>query len=85
MAPKRQGGCPPLDAVDESFARIQGAERGFLIAGHQPHLGRLAARLLTGDENRVIIDFQPASIACLAKGEPPGSWTLEWLIRPDAP
>ncbi len=50
------------------------------LVGHLPHLSRLAADLLTGNQERGIIHFKNAGIVCLF-GENQ-DWRLEWMVTP---
>jgi phosphohistidine phosphatase len=51
-----------------------------IIVGHLPHLSRLAAQLLTNQQEMEVIRFKNAGIVCLARVE--DLWTLEWMITP---
>lgn len=52
-----------------------------MLVGHLPHLGRLAAALLTGGEGREVIRFGTGTIAGLVKTD--NGWLLTALIGPD--
>lgn len=56
-------------------------DRDTLIVGHLPFMSRLASHLLTEDEERLSVAFQPGSILCL---EHNGThWQINWMIRPE--
>ena len=50
-----------------------------MLVGHLPHLGKLAALLMTGDKNRTVINFQMSSVAQL-QWMAPGQWAVNWMI-----
>lgn len=54
-----------------------------LVVGHQPFLGRLASRLLLGKEQPTIVEFTPATMACLARRPATGAWYLAWVLPPE--
>jgi len=56
-------------------------EENVLLVGHLPHLGRLAACLLSQDENKEVFAFRTATMACLQRHSG-GDWTLNWLLDP---
>jgi phosphohistidine phosphatase len=80
--PHKHAGLGPKDPVEELSADIAGWSSDTLIVGHLPHLGRLAALLLTADADRPLLAFQPASMACLER-DADGHWLLAWMARPE--
>jgi len=71
-------GLAPNDDVTQ-LAKNLGSERA-LYVGHLPHLEKLAAYLLTGDENLNIVRFQNSSVLCLEKETP--HYRIKWLLSP---
>ena len=53
-----------------------------MLVGHLPFMNRLGALLVTGDPDRDVIDFTPATIVCCAP-EPSG-WSVKWILAPQA-
>ena len=49
-----------------------------LYIGHLPHLGKLAAYLVTGNENSNIIKFQNSAVLCLEKSGK--NYQLSWYL-----
>lgn len=74
-------GLAPNDPVAPLVEQLAGWRDDSLIAGHLPHLGRLATALLTGRDLTGGLDFAPAATACLARDEE-GRWSLLWLVDP---
>ncbi|MBL4712087.1 MAG: phosphohistidine phosphatase SixA [Gammaproteobacteria bacterium] len=52
-----------------------------LYIGHLPHLAKLVAYLVTGDENHNIIRFQNSAIVCLEKNQK--RYHVEWYLTPN--
>ncbi len=72
------------DALTDLVARI-GAEdpQGSLMAvGHLPFMGKMAARLVAGDEDASVVGFRPGTVVCL-EDSGQGTWVVAWMIRPE--
>ena len=52
-----------------------------LYVGHLPHLERLAAYLLTGNEGATIVMFQNSGILCLEKTD--SHYHVRWQLTPE--
>lgn len=71
----------PLDPVEDLAIEIEAVEiPQLVIVGHLPHLARLASYLLTGDSDRLPLQFENAGIVCLRGAH--GKWKAEWMITP---
>lgn len=79
--PELHAGLTPNGSPDQTAREIERLDRDLMIAGHLPHLGRLAALLLTGDADRDVIAFEKAAVVCLARGDD-GVWRLCWMATP---
>lgn len=79
-APEAARGLAPGDALEPALDMISTTEGNLMLVGHLPHIGRLAAHLLTGDPDRPLLYFKTATVACLV-GER-GQWSLEWMLSP---
>jgi phosphohistidine phosphatase len=75
-------GLSPLDDVKEIASHIKDTDKDLLIAGHLPHLGKLASLLIVGDEAVPTASFQQGGVACLKKDEK-GHWSVAWMVVPD--
>ncbi|MFH2056877.1 MAG: phosphohistidine phosphatase SixA [bacterium] len=71
----------PNGDVEVWVERALTMEENVMLVGHLPHLGRLAACLLTRDENKEVFGFRTATLACLERHSG-GSWSLNWLLDP---
>ncbi len=74
-------GLAPLDDPEIWAGRIAKLDEDILLVGHLPHLGRLAALLLSGDKERSVINFQMGGAVCLRQMEA-GQWAVDWMIIP---
>ena len=63
---------------------MQTAPAPLMLVGHQPDLGMLASRMLTGDANGVFLPFKKGGVACITWNghEPAGHGQLEWFLTP---
>ena len=52
-----------------------------LYVGHLPHLERLAAYLVTGNEDAMIVKFQNSGVLCLEKTA--SHYHVRWLLTPE--
>ena len=52
-----------------------------LYIGHLPHLEKLVAYLVTGNENNNIIKFKNSGIVCLLKDDK--NYRIEWMLTPE--
>jgi len=76
-------GLAPMDPPEVAAADIDTWTDDTMIVGHLPHLGKLTALLVVGDETRTIFHFTPGSVACLERGENGDGWTIAWAVRPE--
>lgn len=76
-------GLGPTDDIGRMVTLLTETTDNIMIVGHLPYLSRLASRLLGGDPEQKIIDFQMASIARLDREEPSGKWFIKWFLTPE--
>lgn len=74
-------GLAPNDDPATWAGRLGDAEDGLLLAGHLPHLDRLAGLLLGGDATRSPARFRPGGLVGLARSA--GTWSVTMLLPPD--
>jgi len=77
-----QAGLDPDSRVKPVVRAISRTRGDLLIVGHEPHLGKLATRLLAGQKLAALLDFPKAGVACLTCGRG-DKWVLDWLIPPE--
>lgn len=80
-APEAREGLSPNDPVEPLASEIAAWREDSLIAGHLPHLARLANLLTSGRNLPSGFDFEPAAAACLERGDD-GAWSLVWFVGP---
>ena len=71
----------PMDPVEPWVDKIESFEEDTMLVGHLPFLSKLASRLVTGSENRELIQFVPGAVACLERTEE-GGWIVVSTIIP---
>jgi phosphohistidine phosphatase len=76
-------GLQPDDPTDDLAAAIGTWTEDAMIVGHLPFVGRLAARLVAGDEDLGVVQFRPGTVACLERGGNGGGWSVAWVVRPE--
>ena len=76
----KRNGLTPLDDIKDIAKELESSNEDIFIAGHMPHLGKLASYLLTGDESKEVVQFQQGGIFCCEKREK--GWTVLWMIIP---
>ncbi|MGD8228961.1 MAG: phosphohistidine phosphatase SixA [Desulfobacteraceae bacterium] len=79
---QERAGLSPLDDVKEIAGQIKDVDKDLLIAGHLPHLGKLASLLITGDEEVPVVSFQQGGVVCLERDEK-GHWSVAWMVVPE--
>jgi phosphohistidine phosphatase len=61
--------------------RLAKENSDLMLVGHLPHLSRLAALLLCGDEAKKIVNFQRGGVVVLGRDET-GTWSVHWMVIP---
>ena len=85
---EQREGLEPLDPV-EPVARwlldeaVSGGDRGVALVGHLPFLDRLAARLVVGNEEAQVIDFQMGGLVKLVPKREGAGFAVGWVLTPD--
>jgi phosphohistidine phosphatase len=75
-------GLAPLDDPEIWAGRIANLDEDILLVGHLPHLARLAALLMSGDKERMLINFQMAGVVRLRRMAA-SQWAVDWMIVPE--
>lgn len=74
-------GLAPNDPVEPVAKELAATAADTLLVGHLPFVGKLAARLVAGDENLSVATFAPGTVLCLQAGED-GNFSIAWMIGP---
>ena len=53
-----------------------------MVVGHLPFMAKLVSQLVTGDDNNMLVAYQPGSVVCLESIEK-DNWQINWMIRPE--
>jgi len=74
-------GLKPNDNVATWADYLADVNEDVMLVGHLPHLAKLTAKLICGDESKTVVQFRNAGIVCLARSDEK-HWSLEWLVLP---
>ena len=78
--PRPHDGLTPFDRTRPIAKQVNGYGDGdLMIVGHEPFLGKLAARLVTRRASRGIVKLDKPSIVCLDDGGH-GVWRIRWML-----
>lgn len=75
-------GLAPLDDPTIWADRIGDLTEDVMVVGHLPHLGRLAAILTAGDQEKNIVNFRMGGAVRL-KQMSSGQWAIDWMVLPE--
>jgi phosphohistidine phosphatase len=73
-------GLAPNDSVIPIRDEIESMSIDLMIIGHLPFLSKLCSLLLTGNEERTLVEFRYSGVLCL---DSEGGWKILWYLRPD--
>jgi len=74
-------GLAPLDDPTVWAGRLAKLDEDLILVGHLPHMGKLAALLLTDNAEQPVIRFQMGGVVCLERDEE-DRWSLRWMVVP---
>ena len=72
-------GIQPLDDVAPQPALLKSDDE-LMLVGHLPFLEKLAALLITGSAEPMVIKFQNAGLVCLDQVPDTGRWFIKWTL-----
>jgi len=75
-------GLAPLDDPESWAGRISIGDENIMLVGHLPHLAKLAALLISGDQENGVVNFKMGGMVCLRRLEA-GQWRVEWMLIPE--
>ena len=72
-----RGLCPDDDPLILK-AQLDVTTQSVLLVSHLPYLSRLAGLMVTGDSERSVIEFAPATLVCLTRHA--NGWKFDWSL-----
>lgn len=75
-------GLAPLDDPAVWAGRLAELDEDLILVGHLPHMGKLAALLITGGADQPVVTFKPGGVVCLERDND-GYWSLSWMVVPE--
>jgi phosphohistidine phosphatase len=79
--PQVMAGLSPNDPVEPTARTIADWTSDVMLVGHLPFMGKLVARMVTGDERKPVAALVPGTVVCLERDEA-NHWTIVWMVRP---
>ena len=73
-------GLKTNDPVELFRNEIEVMEKDLMILGHLPFLAKLCSLLITGNEERYIVEFKYSGVLCLDFKE---KWKIYWYLTPE--
>jgi phosphohistidine phosphatase len=70
------------DPTDNIASELDQWSEGVMLVSHMPFVGRLAGRLVVGDEHRPPVAFVPGTVVALERAGD-DAWVVGWMIRPE--
>lgn len=80
--PQSYPGLNPNDDVTAIAHEVAHWNDDVLLVGHLPFMGRLVSLLITGDENKEIVNFQTGVLVCLDQIDRT-RWMINWVLTPE--
>jgi phosphohistidine phosphatase len=74
----QHAGLLPDDDPVIAKAELEEANAPIMLVGHLPFMSRLAGLLVTGDPERTVVEFSPATMVCCVKEG--GAWKIAWKL-----
>ena len=76
-------GLEPDDSTDRLADAVEDWTEDTVVVGHLPFMGRMVARLVTGNEDASVVHYMPGTVVCLERGGNGGGWSIVWMLRPE--
>jgi phosphohistidine phosphatase len=80
--PASRTGLNPDDDVSGLLSELGDFGDNMLVVGHLPFLDKLVSQLLTGGEDKIIVNFQTGTLACLSQIDQV-RWAIDWVVTPE--
>lgn len=75
-------GLDPLAESSVWAGRLAEEREDVMLVGHLPHMAKLSARLLTGNDEGKVVEFRMGGVVCLERGEA-RTWAVRWMVVPE--
>jgi len=62
--------------------KLNSSRDNIMLIGHLPHLSRLTSLLLTGTQDKAIVNFRNSGIVCLERDDN-NNWGVTWILTPE--
>jgi len=75
-------GLYPDEPTDAIAAAVDGWREDAMLVGHMSNISRLAARLMSGSDDGVMLAFERGTVVCLERPQAGYAWGLNWSVSP---
>lgn len=72
----------PEASIDRIIEELDATDEDVMLVGHMPFMGKLAGKLVAGNENTDVVNFQAGSIVCLEQYSQT-RWAICWMLNPE--
>jgi phosphohistidine phosphatase len=72
----------PLAPLTPMMNEINFRQGDIMLVGHMPFMGKMLAKLLTGNVNKEHVAFVPGCMVCLVEVEK-NHWVIQWMLTPE--
>lgn len=79
--PREMAGLAPGDDPRIAAEALGATRAPLAVAGHLPHLSRLASLLVTGDPDIEVVAFRNSGLVAL--GRDGAGWRIAWILTPE--
>ena len=80
--PRVEQNLGPMDSPVPLAERLKNQSENMAVVGHMPYLGKLIARLVTGNEDSAVVTSRPGTLVGLERDEH-GRWSVICMLRPE--
>jgi phosphohistidine phosphatase len=86
---KTEFGCHETDTLCANddiqvwIMRCLCADGNPMLVGHMPHLNKMLSRLVSGDEEKQVLNFHNAGVVCIEGDEETEDFNVKWVILPE--
>jgi phosphohistidine phosphatase len=80
-SPEAVDGVKAKDPVGAFAEQVRSGDKDVMVVGHVPHLAKLVALLVAGNEELPVVAFTPGTVVRLEQRED-GRFTMGWMLRP---
>ncbi len=70
----------PNDPISDIEIEIAAYDKNVMLVGHLPFMSKLCSKLIAGNEDKPVVNFQQGGVATVEKSQ--NFWRINWIIIP---